>query len=326
MNRPRNTKPGAERTAFMPDRIETYRVGEECRLLDFLFASMPQRKRTNVKELLKHRQVAVGALPVTQFDHPLNPGDEVRVNLTREFRVFYHRRIKLVYEDDDIIVINKGYGLLSMGNDKVREGTAYSILREYVKWGNPRNKIFIVHRLDRDTSGLMVFAKNEKAKETLQHNWNNMVLERRYLAVTEGTPDPASGTYRSYLAENSAHEVYSTDKPEEGKLAVTRYTTLKSSNPYAMLQVELDTGRKNQIRVHMADMHCPISGDRRYGGHSNVIHRLALHAQTLRFVHPVTRREMSFSTPVPSSFERLLSCRKPLPKDEVMTDRYDDFD
>ncbi len=134
----------------MPDRIETYRVGEECRLLDFLFASMPQRKRTNVKELLKHRQVAVGALPVTQFDHPLAPGDEVRVNLTREFRVFYHRRIKLVYEDDDIIVINKGYGLLSMGNDKVREGTAYSILREYVKWGNPRNKIFIVRHIRSD--------------------------------------------------------------------------------------------------------------------------------------------------------------------------------
>ena len=308
-SRPRNFKPGAERTAFVPDRIETYQVKEECGLLDFLLASMPQRKRTNVKELLKHRQVAVGALPVTQFDHPLTPGDEIRVNLTREFRVFYHRRMKLVYEDDDIIVVNKGYGLLSIGNDKVREGTAYSILREYVKWGDPRNKIFIVHRLDRDTSGLMVFAKNEKAKETLQHNWNNMVLERRYLAVTEGTPDPSTVT------ENSVHEVYSTDKPEDGKLAVTRYTTIKSSNPYAMLQVELDTGRKNQIRVHMAELGCPISGDRRYGGHSNVIHRLALHAQTLRFVHPVTRREMAFSTPVPSSFERLLSCHKPLPKD-----------
>lgn len=302
MAKTRQTKPGAERNALRPDRIETYHVESPATLLDFLLKAMPDRKRTTVKELLKHNQVAVNSTPVSQFNLQLQPGDTVKINLTREFRVFYNRRLKIVYEDDDIIVVNKGYGLLSMGNDKVKDGTAYSILKEYVKWGNPSNKIFIVHRLDRDTSGLMVFAKNEEAKNALQHNWNNMVLNRKYVAVVEGIPEPASGTCRSYLAENTQHEVYSTQKPEEGKLAVTRYSTIAAGKGYALMEVELDTGRKNQIRVHMSDLGHPISGDRRYGAESSPIHRLALHAQTLRFVHPVTHKEMNFTTPIPAGF------------------------
>ncbi|MDE5988857.1 MAG: RluA family pseudouridine synthase [Duncaniella sp.] len=301
-----STKPGAERNSFKPDVIETYKVAEAATLLDFLIQSMPQRKRTAVKNLLSHKQIAVNGIPSTQFDMPLNPGDEVKANLTREFRVFYNRRLKLVYEDDDIIVVNKGYGLLSMGTDKIKEGTAYNILREYLKWQDPRNKLFIVHRLDRDTSGLMVFAKSQEAKEKLQHNWNNMVIARKYLAVVEGKPDPEEGEVRSYLAENSRFEVYSTDKPEEGQLAVTRYRTLRSRNGYSLMEVSLDTGRKNQIRVHMKDLGHPIAGDRRYGAKSSPIHRMALHAQTLRFVHPITRKDMNFSTPVPASFARMV--------------------
>ncbi|MCM1163744.1 MAG: RluA family pseudouridine synthase [Muribaculaceae bacterium] len=302
-----STKPGAERNPFKPDVIETYRVEQEAPLLEYLSTAMPQRKRTAVKNLLAHNQIAVNGVPVKQFDTQLKPGDEVKANLTREFRLFYHRRLKIVYEDDDILVVNKGYGLLSMGNDKVKEGTAYSILKEYLKWQDPRNKIFIVHRLDRDTSGLMLFAKSEEAKNRLQHNWNNMVLSRKYLAVVEGTPDPAEGEVRSYLAENSRYEVYSTDKPGEGQLAVTRYRTIKSGNGFSLMEVELDTGRKNQIRVHMKDLGHPITGDRRYGAGSSPIHRMALHAQTLRFVHPMTRKDMNFSTPIPISFQKLVS-------------------
>lgn len=300
-------KPGAERRPFRPDVIETYTVsGQSALLMDFLIGAMPQRKRTTVKELLKHNQVAVNGTPVSQFDTQLDPGDEVKVNLTREFQVFYNRRLKIVYEDDDIIVVNKGYGLLSMGNDRVKDGTAYSILRDYVKWSDPRNKIFIVHRLDRDTSGLMVFAKTQEAKERLQYNWNNMVLSRTYIAVVEGQPDPAEGVVKSYLAENSQFGVYSTENPEEGKLAVTRYTTLRSRGKYSLLEVSLDTGRKNQIRVHMKDLGCPISGDRKYGAGSSPIHRLALHARTLRFIHPITRHDMNFTTPIPASFASMV--------------------
>ncbi len=301
-----STKPGAERNKFKPDVIETYQVAEEAALLEFLIGAMPQRKRTAIKNLLSHNQIAVNGIPTTQFDMALKAGDEVKANLTREFRVFYNRRLKLVYEDDDIIVVNKGYGLLSMGTDKIKEGTAYSILREYLKWQDPRNKLFIVHRLDRDTSGLMVFAKSQEAKDKLQHNWNNMVIARKYLAVVEGRPEPEEGEVRSYLAENSRFEVYSTDKPEVGQLAVTRYRTLRSRNGYSLMEVSLDTGRKNQIRVHMKDLGHPIAGDRRYGAKSSPIHRMALHAQTLRFIHPMTRKDMNFSTPVPASFARMV--------------------
>lgn len=291
---------------FTPDVIKSFRPAGDTTLMPFLIESLPEQKRTKIKEMLKHRQVAVNDVPVTQFDTPVTPQDEVKVNFTREFRVFYNRRMQLVYEDDDIIVVNKGYGLLSMGNDKVKEGTAYTILRDYLKWQDPRNKLFIVHRLDRDTSGLMVFAKSIEAKENLQHNWNNMVLSRKYLAVVEGRPDPAEGIVKSYLAENSRYEVYSTDNPDEGQLAITRYRTLKSRNGYSLMEVELDTGHKNQIRVHMKDLGHPITGDRRYGAGSSPIHRMALHAQTLRFVHPITRKDMNFTTPTPISFSKIV--------------------
>lgn len=306
MPRPLKAKPGAERRRFAPDSIETYIPQTDKGLLEFLIESMPQRKRTNIKELLKHNQIKVNDEVTTQFDFPLKQGDTVYVNLTREFPRFYNRRLKIVYEDDDIIVANKGYGLLSMGNDKIKDGTAYSILREYVKWVDPRNKIFIIHRLDRDTSGLIMFAKTTEAKETMQHNWNNMVLNRKYIAVVEGNVEQDNGVVRSYLAENSQYEVYSTDNPDEGQLAVTRYRVLKRRNGYSLLEVELDTGRKNQIRVHMKDIGHPIAGDRKYGAKSSPIHRLALHAQTLRFVHPVTRVGMNFETPIPASFASMV--------------------
>ncbi len=299
---PRNRRPGA----FRPDVIEKYNVAAESRLLELLIASMPQRNRTSIKNLLKHNQIAVNGIPQRQFDFPLAAGDEVAVNLTREFRVFTNRRVKLVYEDEDILVIEKGYGLLSMGTDTVKDGTAYSIMREYVKWQNPRNKLFIVHRLDRDTSGLMMLARTPQAKDAMQHNWNNMVISRKYVAVVEGIVEKDEGVVRSYLAENSQFEVYSTDNPGEGQLAVTRYKVIKRGFRHTMLEVELDTGRKNQIRVHMKDLGHPIAGDRKYGAGSTIIHRLALHALTLRFVHPVTRRDMNFSTQIPGSFWKLV--------------------
>lgn len=274
--------------------------------MEFLFAKMPERKRTNVKELLKYDQVMVNGNVTRQFDHQLNAGDEVRLNLTRAFVTFYNRRVQMVYEDDDIIVINKGYGLLSMGNDKIREGTAYSIVREYLKAKDPRNKVFIVHRLDQHTSGLMVFAKNVAAKEGLQHNWNNMVRRRQYVCVVEGKLRPEEGIVRTFLAENSQHTVYVTENPAEGKSALTRYRTLKTANGYTLAEVELETGRKNQIRVHMQHLGFPIAGDRRYGAKSSPIRRLALHARTLVFVHPVTGKLMEFETPVPTSFQSMV--------------------
>lgn len=294
-----------------PDRIVAFEAPQaegEQQLLALLIAQLPQINRTSLKQMLAHRQVRVEGNIVTQATRPVLSGEKVEVNLTREFREFYHPRLRIVHEDDHIIVVHKGYGLLSMADDTARNAeTAYSILRDYLKKEHPGNKLFIVHRLDRDTSGLMLFAKTLQAKEALQHNWNNMVLERKYLCVVEGAPEPAEGTIESYLLENSRHEVYSmADDSKGGKLAITRYRTLMSRGQYALVECELDTGRKNQIRVHMKQLGCPISGDRRYGGHPSPIHRMALHAQTLDFVHPITRRRLTFSTPVPSSFRSLV--------------------
>lgn len=301
-----SAKPGAERAPFRPDVILHFSPTEPCKLLDFLFAAMPDRKRTTVKDYLKHRQVMVNGKVTTQFDQALTPGDAVAVNASREFQTLRNPRLSIVYEDDDIVVVNKGYGLLSVGTDKIKTGTAYSILRDYLKRVDPRNKVFIVHRLDQHTSGLMMFAKNVRAKEAMQHNWNNMVLDRRYVCVVEGKLDPPEGEIRSYLAENSQHEVYSTDDPKAGELAVTRYRTLRSANGYSLVEVNLETGRKNQIRVHMKDLGHPIAGDRKYGAKTSPIHRLALHAMSLRFAHPVTRKDMNFSTPIPATFAKMV--------------------
>lgn len=300
-------KPGAERSRLRPDVILQFTPEADARLLDFLYQAMPDRKRTTVKDYLRHRQVMVDGNVTSQWDTPVGPASLIRVNTSREFQTLANPRLRIVYEDDDIIVVNKGYGLLSVGTDTKREGTAYSILRDYVKRVNPRNKLFIVHRLDQHTSGLMLFAKTEQAKETMQHNWNNMVLERRYVAVVEGgAPEPPEGQVRTLLAENSEHVVYVTDNPAEGREALTEYCTLAARGNYALLELELATGRKNQIRVHMQHIGHPIAGDRKYGAKTSPIHRLALHARTLRFVHPVTRRDMNFSTPVPAAFRKML--------------------
>lgn len=306
MAAPIKQKPAEEYKRLPLDTIIELPVQKPTTLMAHMIESLPMCKRQTIKNYLAHNQVMVNGQITRQFDTPLKPGTEVKVNQSRDFQVFHHPRMKLYYEDDDILVVYKGYGLLSMATDKKKDGTAYSIMREYLKRVDPRQKLFIVHRLDQQTSGLMMMAKNEQAKEIMQHNWNNMVLERKYIAVVEGYVEKDEGEIRSYLAENAAHEVYSTKNPEEGKLAVTRYKVLKRGKGHTMLEVSLDTGRKNQIRVHMKDLGHPISGDRRYGGKPSPIGRLALHALTLRFAHPITRKDMNFSSAIPQAFSKLV--------------------
>lgn len=302
----RTTKPGAERRRWRPDSIFIWRNEKETTLLQCLEQKLSDHKRSSLKAMMKYGQVAVNGVPTSQFDVTVQPGDEMSVNFTRPFVTFSHPRIRLVYEDDDIIVVHKGSGILSVGTDNRSDGTAYSIVRNYLKNKDPHLKLFIIHRLDRDTSGLMMFAKNIEAKEAMQHNWNNMVLSRTYVAVVEGKVEEESGTVRSYLAETSQYEVYSTQNPEEGQLAITRYKRLDCRHGYSLMELSLDTGRKNQIRVHMKDLGHPIVGDRKYGAKSSPLRRMALHARTLRFVHPVTRKDMLFETPIPSRFLSLL--------------------
>lgn len=292
---------------WQPDRImrRENKTGDPVGLMEFAMSVLPDAGRADVKKWLKYGHFSIDGRVTTAFDAPVPPGGTVLLNFTRPFPVFSHPRLRIVYEDDDLIVVDKGYGLLSVASDSSKKGhveTAYSILRDYVKSVHPSNKIFIVHRLDRDTSGLMVFAKTIEAKEGLQHNWNNMVLERKYVALLDGVPDPEEGEVRSYLAETSQHEVYSSEEEGEGKLAVTRYKVRRQGKGRSLVEFSLDTGRKNQIRVHARDLGCPISGDKRYGNGSGPLRRLALHAETLRFAHPLTFSDMNFTSPVPSQF------------------------
>ena len=285
---------------------------EPVGLMEFMQRMMPDAKRNQLKSWLKYNQVMINGVVTRQFDEPVNPGQWVEINLTRPFVVFSHPRMTMIYEDDHIIVVNKGYGLLSMGTDSAhKDETAYSILKDYVKQKHPMNKIFIVHRLDRDTSGLMMFAKSIEAKEAMQHNWNNMVLSRNYVAVVEGIVEEESGTIRSWLDETSQFEVYSTQQEGKGQLAITRYRLLDKGHGYSLLEFSLDTGRKNQIRVHAAkELKHPIVGDRKYGAQSSPINRLALNARSLRFAHPITKVDMNFELPVPSRFAGLVKYGK----------------
>lgn len=290
---------------FREDRVFTFinDGASDAGLLAFVSEKMPDRSRTDLKSWLKHGQMMIDGVVNTAFNAPVPPGGKVEVNVARPFVVLRNPRLQLVYEDDDVIVINKGYGLLSVGTQShKKEETAYDILRNYLKEKDPRNKLYVVHRLDRDTSGLMMFAKNEEAQENLRHNWNNMVLDRLYVALLEGYVKEDSGFVKSHLAENSQFVVYSTDEPGEGKLALTRFNVLKRANGLSLVEFSLDTGRKNQIRVHASEMGHPISGDRKYGAKESRLHRLCLHARTLRFAHPITRKDMRFELPVPSRF------------------------
>ncbi|MDE6408722.1 MAG: RluA family pseudouridine synthase [Muribaculaceae bacterium] len=280
-------------------------------LMNFISSCRPDSKRNDIKKWLRFGHLMINGNVVTAFDAPVEPGDVVRLNVSRPFTLFHHPRIELVYEDEDVIVINKGYGLLSVGaQNSKKEENAYDIIRNYVKEVDPRNKLFIVHRLDRDTSGLMMFAKSAEAQEVLRHNWNNMILERLYVAVLEGYLEQDSGFVKSRLTENSQYVVYSTDDPDVGRIAVTHYKVLERGNNLTLAQFSLDTGRKNQIRVHASDLGHPISGDKKYGAKGRPIHRLALHAQTLRFAHPITRKDMYFETPVPVKFRTALRRQK----------------
>jgi len=219
---------------------------------------------------------------------------------------FQPRGCTILYEDQDIIVIDKVSGLLTMGSAREREKTAYHHITRYVRKGNPRsrNRIFIVHRLDKDTSGVLVFAKTEKAKFFLQEEWQN--FSKKYLAVVEGILSEKEGIITSYLTENSIHRVFSVKNPEKGKFAKTGYTVLKESKHYSLLEIKLFTGRKNQIRVHFAENGNPVAGDKMYGEKGRGVKRLALHAARLTIVHPHSKKEMTFETCTPAFVKQLI--------------------
>ena len=277
--------------------MEKYIVKENEILIEFLKKIFSNLSKNSVKSLLHNEKVFVNGNMTTKYNYELNAGDVV------EIREKVAKNIDIIYEDKDIIVINKPSGLLTVATEKEKNKTAYHLVMEYLKKKNKNNRIFIIHRLDKDTSGIIMFAKNERAKHLYQDNWNDIVKKRCYYAVIDGKMENKEGTIKSYLKENG-NMVYSV-KDRSGKLAITEYKVLKERKNISLLDINLKTGRKNQIRVHMKENKTPILGDLKYGEKSKLINRLALHAYKLELVNPVTKKLLTFEINMPNEFKML---------------------
>lgn len=291
-----------------PSRIFDYSPVEETTLLPFLLEVMAEKSRSDVKSMLAHNHVQVNGQTITQFDTPLQPTDIVSINFTRPFAVIRDNRVHILYEDDYLIAVEKASGLLSVGRAGRNEQTAWSLLTDYMKQKDPRSTAFVCHRLDQYTSGILVFAKDYKVQHMLRDNWDNLVRERCYYAVVEGTPEAEHDELRHYLIEDDSMRVRAVhgDKiPDEAKLAVTRYAVVQSNGHHALLNVNIFTGRKNQIRAQLSEIGHPVAGDRKYDALSNPASRLMLHNYRLSLVHPVTNQLLSFNLPVPKAFYSL---------------------
>jgi len=285
-------------------------VEQPGELLAWLIDQLPGKNRKLLKAVLRDRQVTVDGIPQSQFDHPLRTGQRVAISWQKRDEQPLQHGLRLVFEDDDLIVVDKPSGLLTVATDKEKRRTAYAALSEHVKRQDADNKIFIVHRLDQGTSGLLMFAKNQEVKHKIQKTWDATISQRTYVAVAEGLVDPPGGTVSSYLVETSAFKVYSSHNPKHGHKAVTHYRTMGTGNGYTLLEINLETGRKHQIRVHLQDIGYPVVGDKKYGSGAGPIGRLALHAKVLAFTHPTTGEPCRFETAMPPAFRKLVAERR----------------
>ena len=284
-----------------PKQILLY-VNKNSELLKFLIDQLNGKSRTTVKALLAHRQVSVDSHTITQFDYPVLKGQQVVITMGKIPEEIKYKGLRILFEDPYIIVIEKEAGMLSIATAKEKLLTTYSILSGHVKRENPNNRIFVVHRLDRDTSGIMMFAKSEEVQSAMQRAWQDAVVERTYVAVVEGVVENDEGTIRSFLKENKALIMYSTKVPGEGDEAITHYKVLRRGDAITLVEVKLETGRKNQIRVHMKELGYPVVGDKKYGAKTNLIGRMCLHARVLSFIHPVNGTVVRYETAVPGRF------------------------
>ncbi|MDC3413482.1 RluA family pseudouridine synthase [Aquibacillus sp. 3ASR75-11] len=288
-------------TSNQTNKSLTYKVKEPVELLPFLLEVI-NRGRNSVKSMLTRGQVSVDNEVQTAYDYSLQPGQAVTIYKNKVVKEASLMDLTILHEDEDIIVINKEAGLLSISSPNEKTMTAYRQLMNHVRRENPSNRIFVVHRLDRDTSGVMMFAKKESVKRKLQNSWKDIVQERTYVALVEGQMKKPEGTISSWLKESSTHKMYSSPDKNGGQLAVTHYKVKQTNKQFSLLEVQLETGRKNQIRVHMQDLGHPIVGDKKYGSKLNPIGRLGLHAKVLAFLHPTKGELMRFEANVPSSF------------------------
>lgn len=279
-------------------------VKENCELMIFLMTKMSGISRTKVKNMLSNGLVWVDDEVVSQYNFMLQPGMQVRIGKKEEKRKFTSKWMRIVFEDKYIVVVEKREGIVT--NSPTDEVSIQRVLNNYFEFTRQRCRAHTVHRLDKHTSGLLIFAKDKKISFMFEKNWKDIISERRYVAVVEGFMEKEYGTVESYLKDNRMFVSYSSDTDDGGKHAITHYKTLKRKPDFSLVELRLETGRKNQIRVHMHDLKHPIVGDEKYGSTSDPIKRVALHAYKLSFTHPMTNEELSFETPIPTNFMQLL--------------------
>lgn len=277
-------------------------VREDTILIDFLLKQMGLT-HTRVKNLLSGGAVTVNRKAVSRHDTPLKRGDVVNVMRHKKSTALENRYVKIIYEDKNLVVIEKSEGILSMASS-AKQYCVKTVLDEYFEKRHFKCRAHVVHRLDRETSGLMIYAKDIETAQTLEHNWKELVYDRRYVALLSGAMEQEGGTVHSWLKDNKAFVTYSSPTDNGGKEAVTHYRRLKVNGDLTLCEMKLETGRKNQIRVHMADLGYPVCGDDKYGNGRNPARRLALHAYRLFFTHPVTGEDMRFETPFPKAFTK----------------------
>ena len=287
------------------------RVEQPVTLLDFIQSKMGGMAKTSVKQLLSQRRVTVNGVVQTRHDTPLNSGDTVVISSGRGNIQLNHPKLRIVFEDDHLIVVEKQVGLLTVPTfPGSTETTAFSILKAYVRRQNPRAGVYTVHRLDRETSGLLVFAKSPELQHYMRTYWRQLVTKRTYVAVAEGLFEQKEGKITTWLTEDKRNAmVYSSPVDDGGDIAITNYKVIRENaeKDLSMVELNLETGRTNQIRVHLASKGHPVSGDRKYG-HGNELSpadRLCLHARVLEFIHPATEQTVHFETPVPKEFNRI---------------------
>ena len=281
-----------------------YEVMQDDTLLNFLLNNVKE-SRSKIKATLQGRGIKVNGKTVTQFDFPVAKGTKIDVSKTkRNNDKLKSRYVKIVYEDQYLVVIEKNIGILSMAAGH-KSLNVKAVLDDYFKKSRQRCTAHVVHRLDRDTSGLMIYAKDMETEQILEHNWHDIVFDRRYVAVLSGEMEEDEGTIENWLKDNKAYVTYSSPVDNGGKYAITHFRTLDRTTEHSLVEFKLETGRKNQIRVHTADMNHPVCGDVKYGNGDDPIHRLCLHAYMLCFYHPVTRQPMEFQTMIPAQFRHI---------------------
>lgn len=285
-----------------------FHVKAEATLFDFVMAKIGSMSKTAVKGVLARGQVFVNDQVSTQFDLKLQPGDTVRVDFSKSGSGLKSSKVSVLYEDEHIIVVNKAAGVLSVATDKQEDYTAFRVVMNHLKKQKKSNRVYVVHRLDRETSGVLIFAKNKDVQFLMQRNWQRDVHSKIYYAIVEGVVEKDRDEIHTWLNEDpKSKKVYSADFDNGGQEAITRYEVVKRMKGHTLLKVSLVTGRKNQIRVHMQSIGHPIIGDKKYGGSTSPIGRIGLHSESITLRHPMTTKVMTFTAELPEKMSRFVN-------------------